>query len=175
MSQGPRILIFTGYGKGKTTAALGMAFRAGGHGMRTCIIQFIKNDSAVGEVAAVAADPNMEIHQVGIGFLPVAGNSCLANHRNAAQEGLRKAAEAIAGRRFALVILDEICLAVSRGLVEEKQVMDLLAKAPPETCVVLTGRGATPRLVAMADTVTEMLCIKHGMYEGRGAEKGVEQ
>jgi cob(I)alamin adenosyltransferase len=175
MSDRPRILIFTGDGKGKTTAALGMAFRASGHGLRTCMIQFIKSDRSVGEVAAAAAHPLVEIHSTGLGFLPPADNPRFADHRAAAQQGLAQAAEAIASRRFALVILDEICLAVAQQLVDENQVAELLAQASPEMCFVLTGRGATPGLVQMADTVTEMLAIKHGLSEGRTAQKGVEQ
>lgn len=174
MNERPRILIFTGDGKGKTTAALGMAFRASGHGMRTCVIQFIKADASVGEVAAAAADPNIEVHQVGLGFVPSAEDIQFARHRQAAQEGLAKAAELMASGRFELVILDEICLAVAQGLIEERQVVELLAQAPAEVCLVLTGRGATPGLIVEADTVTEMLAIKHGLADGRTAQKGVE-
>lgn len=139
------------------------------------MIQFLKSDSSVGEVAAAAANPNIEIHQVGLGFLPPAEDPRFAQHRTAAQEGLAKAAEVIASRRFQLVILDEICLAVAHRLVDQRQVVELLAQASPEMCVVLTGRGATPALVALADTVTEMLSIKHGLTEGRTAQKGVER
>jgi cob(I)alamin adenosyltransferase len=175
MNDSPRILIFTGDGKGKTTAALGMALRASGHGMRSCVVQFIKADPTVGEVAAAADTAKIEIIQTGLGFLPPAGNASLDKHREAAQEGLRKAAHVIAGRQFALVILDEICVAVARGLLEERQVADILAQAPAEMCVVLTGRGATPGLIALADTVTEMACVKHGLSVGRTAQKGVER
>ena len=175
MSEKPRILIFTGDGKGKTTAALGMAFRASGHGMNTCMVQFIKGDASVGEVAAAAANPHIEIHQVGLGFFPPADDPRFARHRKAAQDGLVKAAELIASRRFELVILDEICPAVAHGLIEERQVAELLAQTPPEMCLVLTGRGATPGLIVLADTVTEMLAIKHGLAEGRTAQKGVER
>jgi len=175
MSERPRILIFTGDGKGKTTAALGMAFRFSGHGMRTCMIQFIKGDTSVGEMAAAAANAHIEIHQAGLGFLPPDDDPRLAQHRAAAQQGLTQAADAIASRRFDLVILDEICLAVARRLVDEQQVVELLGQASPETCLVLTGREATPGLVLLADTVTEMLAIKHGLAEGRIAQKGVEQ
>jgi cob(I)alamin adenosyltransferase len=175
MSEKPRILIFTGDGKGKTTAALGMALRAAGHGMRTCVIQLIKTDASVGEVAAAAAHAQIEIHQTGLGFLPAADDPQRAQHREAAQRGLVQAAEAIVGGRFALVVLDEICLAVAQHLVDEQQVAELLAQASPEMCIVLTGRGATPGLVFLADTVTEMLAIKHGLSEGRVAQKGVER
>jgi cob(I)alamin adenosyltransferase len=175
MNDKPRILIFTGDGKGKTTAALGMAFRASGHGLRSCIVQFIKSDASVGEIAAAANSMLVEIHPTGLGFLPPGESPRFADHLAAAQAGLHKAAEIIAGGQFALVILDEICIAVSRELVDESQVVDLLAKAPPEMCLVLTGRDASPTLIALADTVTEMRCVKHGMTTGRGAQEGVER
>ena len=189
MNRKPRILIFTGDGKGKTTAALGMAFRACGHGLRSSVIQFIKSDTSVGEIAAAADSTAIEIHTTGLGFLPPAGdppvardrnpnfrrNRRFAEHRAAAQAGLRQAAEIVAGGQFALVVLDEICLAVARGLLEEREVAELLSRASPETCLVLTGREATPALIALADTVTEMRCLKHGLQAGRVAQKGVER
>ncbi len=175
MDPKPRVLIFTGDGKGKTTAALGMAFRASGHGLRTGVIQFIKSDTSVGEVAAAAASPAIEIHPTGLGFLPPPDHPRYAEHRAAAQAGLRKAADALAAEQFDLLILDEICLAVARGLIEEQQVVDLLAHAGPNTCLVLTGRDASPGLIALADTVTEMRCIKHGMQAGIAAQDGVER
>ena len=175
MSQKPRILIFTGDGKGKTTAALGMAFRASGHGLRSSVIQFIKGDASVGEIAAAANSAFIEIHTTGLGFLPPADSPRLVEHRAAAQAGLRKAAEIITGGQFHLVVLDEVCLAVARGLLEERQVVELVARAAPETCLVLTGREATPALIDLADTVTEMRCVKHGMQTGCPAQRGVER
>jgi cob(I)alamin adenosyltransferase len=169
-----RILLFTGDGKGKTTAALGMALRARGHGMPVCVVQFVKSDASVGEVAA-ARHCGIEIIQTGLGFVPAASDPRFAGHHAAAQEGLRKAREIIAGRRFAMVILDEVCLAVARGLLEEQQVIEALRQSPAETCLVLTGRDATPALVALADTVTEMQCVKHALQSGRAAEQGVER
>ena len=175
MSRKPRVLIFTGDGKGKTTAALGMAFRMSGHGLRSCVIQFVKSDASVGEIAAAAASASIEIHPTGLGFIPPADDPRFAEHRAAAQAGLHKAAEILAGDHFALVILDEICLAVARGLIDERQVVDLVGRASSETCLVLTGRDATPALIALADTVTEMRCLKHGFQEGCVAQKGVER
>jgi cob(I)alamin adenosyltransferase len=175
MNEKPRILIFTGDGKGKTTAALGMAFRASGHGLRSCIVQFIKSDASVGEIAAADQSRLVDIHPTGLGFLPSGESPRFADHLAAAQTGLQRATEIIAGGQFALVILDEICVAVSRGLVDESQVAELVAMTPPEMCLVLTGRDATPGLVELADTVTEMRCIKHGFHAGRSAENGVER
>jgi cob(I)alamin adenosyltransferase len=175
MNDKPRILIFTGDGKGKTTAALGMAFRASGHGLRSCIVQFIKSDASVGEIAAADQSRLVEIHPTGLGFLPSGESPRFTEHQAAAQAGLQRAAEIIASGQFALVILDEICVAVSRGLIDESQVVDLLAKTPPEMCLVLTGRDAPPALIELADTVTEMRCVKHAFQAGRGAEEGVER
>jgi cob(I)alamin adenosyltransferase len=174
MTQTPRVLIFTGDGKGKTTAALGMAFRAAGHGLRACMIQFIKGDASVGEVRAAAQAAHLEIIQTGRGFVPPPSSPEFAAHHTAAQDGLHTAAAVIATRQFDLVILDEICLAVARGLIDESQVVELVAKTPSTTCLVLTGRGATPALIALADTVTDMHCVKHGLDAGRDAQRGVE-
>lgn len=171
----PRIVLFTGDGKGKTTAALGMVLRAAGHGMRACVIQFIKADADVGEIRALAGLPGVELIQTGLGFLPKAGDPALARHREAAEAGLRKAREAIDSRRYDLVVLDEICIAVARDLIKEADVAAVVRAARPGSCVVLTGRGATPGLIDLADTATEMGCLKHGMQAGIGAQKGVER
>ena len=175
MSAKPRILIFTGDGKGKTTAALGMAFRAAGHGLRTCFVQFIKSDATVGEIAAAAGSETIEIHPTGLGFLPPGEHPDFPRHREAAQAGLRKAAEAAADGRYALVVLDEVLLAVARGLIEQDQVAELVAQTAPQVCLVLTGRDASPALIDLADTVTEMRCVKHGLQAGIAAQKGVER
>jgi cob(I)alamin adenosyltransferase len=174
MTHTPRILLFTGDGKGKTTAALGMAFRASGHQLQTCVVQFIKADASVGEVTAAAASPHVRLIQTGLGFLPPRSHPAFAQHAAAAQSGLRQATEIIASGQFQLVILDEICLAVARDLIAEPQVAELVAHSPPEVCLVLTGRGATPGLMALADTVTDMQCVKHGLQSGHPAQKGVE-
>ncbi|OGR09011.1 MAG: hypothetical protein A3K53_07620 [Deltaproteobacteria bacterium RIFOXYB2_FULL_66_7] len=174
MGKTPRILIFTGDGKGKTTAALGMAFRAHGHGMAVSVVQFIKGDSSTGELLAAHGLADFEILQSGLGFVPPTDDPRFAAHRAAAQAALEKAAEKIAGGRSRLVVLDEACLAVALGLLEERQLIEAVAQALPETCVVLTGRGATPGLIALADTVTEMRPVKHALQAGRAAEKGVE-
>jgi cob(I)alamin adenosyltransferase len=170
-----RLLIFTGDGKGKTTAAFGMAFRASGHGMKSIVVQFIKSDTTVGEIAAAHTNPNIEIIPTGIGFLPPNNHPAITRHRDAAQVGYAKALAAVTEGRHALVILDEFCLAVARGLVSEQQALDLIQKTPPNLCLVLTGRDAPQWLIAQADTVTEMRCIKHGMDIGIAAQNGVEQ
>ncbi len=169
-----RILIFTGDGKGKTTAALGMALRASGHGMRTLMLQFMKADETVGELIALKNLPGVEIIQMGRGFVPAAADPAFPEHRQAAFRALEKAAEALRSKRYDLIMLDEICTAMDKGLITEDQIMKLIEESGEVSCLVLTGRGATDRLIARADTVTEMRSLKHGLREGISAQKGVE-
>jgi cob(I)alamin adenosyltransferase len=173
MNRPVRILIFTGDGKGKTTAALGMALRAAGHAMRTCVIQFIKSAES-GEHRAARELPGVEIVRTGIGFVPPANDPAFARHKEAAEEGLRKAAEAIPSGRFDVVVLDEVCVAVAKGLLEESRVIETVQRAAATQVIVLTGRGATEGLMDLADTVTEMRCVKHGRSTGWREQKGVE-
>lgn len=174
MSDGPRILLSTGDGKGKTTAALGLALRAAGHDMRVCIIQFVKNDSNTGELAAIEKLPGVEIAQTGLGFIPHPEDEMFPDHKTAANKALAKASEVIEASQYDVVILDEVCLAVARDLLEEEAVCDVVQKAHPESCIVLTGRHAPQSLIDLADTVTEMTCVKHGLQIGIQAQKGVE-
>ncbi len=169
-----RILIFTGDGKGKTTAALGMVLRASGHGMRTLFLQFMKANDAVGELAALKHLPGVEAIQMGRGFVPSPTDPAFPEHRQMAFRALEKAAEALRSRRYDLIILDEICTAMDKGLIKEDQIMALIEESNEISCLVLTGRGATQRLIAEADTVTEMRNLKHGLNQGIAAQKGVE-
>jgi len=171
----PRILLFTGDGKGKTTAAFGIALRAVGHGLPTLIVQFIKARAATGEWTALRSLAGVEVRQTGLGFVPRSDDAPqFAAHRQAAAEGLRAVAEAMASGRYRVVILDEVCTAVARGLLDEASVIAALRQAPADGVIVLTGRGATPGLIALADTATEMRCIKHGFDAGIQAQPGVE-
>jgi len=169
-----RVIVFTGEGMGKTTAAVGMAIRASGHGMRTYMVQFIKQDKSTGEVLAAKKLSDIEIVQTGLGFLPSETDERFARHKSAAEAGLDKAAEAIASGNYSIVVLDEICFAISRGLIEEQRVIKVIETAGEDACIVLTGRGATAKVIEIADTVTQMQCIKHAMDTGRSAQKGVE-
>jgi len=169
-----RVLIFTGNGKGKTTAALGMALRASGHGLRTLILQFLKSDPNIGEMAALKNLPGVELVQMGRGFVPSPASPAFSEHREAAFQAVKMAGEALRSKRYDLVVLDEICMAVAKGLITEDDVMQLIDQSDEGSCLVLTGRGATDRLISRADTVTEMCCVKHGFEEGWPAQKGVE-
>lgn len=170
-----RILIFTGDGKGKTTAALGMALRASGHGMRVKIVQFIKSETNTGEYAAVKKLDTVEVVQSGLGFVPAAGHPDFPLHQGAARHALQIAAEAIHSKAYDMIILDEICNAVSKKLIPEEEVIRLIKSvANDPLCLVLTGRGASDGLIALADTVTVMQCRKHALQENIPAQRGVE-
>ena len=173
MSPRARILLFTGDGKGKTTAAMGMVMRAAGHGIPVFVIQFIKHEET-GEIPAAQLLPNVEIAQTGLGFLPQAGDERWPAHKEAAEKALRRAGQALASGAYPMVVLDECVYAVARELLREEDVLALLHAARPETTIILTGRGATEGLMAAADTVTEMRCVKHGLSRGYTAQKGVE-
>jgi len=170
-----RVLLFTGDGKGKTTAALGMVLRARGHGIRALVVQFVKADPRTGEISALGEIPGARIVQAGLGFIPPGtGEAQMREHRAAAERGLQEAAEAMASGDWGLVVLDEICYAVARGLLQERRVTEAVELAAEKCSVVLTGRGATEGLVALADTVTEMRCVKHAIDSGRKAQEGIE-
>jgi|Deesub1362A_J573_1020465.scaffolds.fasta_scaffold00112_13 cob(I)alamin adenosyltransferase len=177
------VLVFTGDGKGKTTAALGLALRAWGHGMRVLVLQFVKGAWETGELKAAAQLDGLEIRPLGAGFVhlenPVARRSAsedpapLDRHRETAAEALSAARSALVAGEYEVVILDEIFCALGLGLLA---VEDLLALISPKPAVhlVLTGRGAPPEIMARADLVTEMREIKHPYRVGIGAQKGVE-
>ncbi len=168
-----RILIFTGEGKGKTTAALGMALRASGHGLRILVIQFVK-ESDTGEVFAANTMANMKIVQTGLGFLPDANNKEYCKHKLAAEEGLALASESIESGNYDLIILDEVCVAVNKGLLRERDIIEAIDKTNENMSLVLTGRYATDGLIDIADTVSNIECVKHGYQDGIAAQKGVE-
>jgi cob(I)alamin adenosyltransferase len=151
-----------------------MVLRASGHGMKSLVIQFVKSDTDTGELAACRHLDGVEIVQAGRGFVPERTDPLFQEHRKAAEQGLDLAERALLSAGYDLVILDEICIAVWKGLLDEKRVIDAVLKGDPRTCVVMTGRNATTGLISLADTVTEMRMIKHGFTEGFEAQKGVE-
>ena len=170
-----RILIFTGEGKGKTTAALGMSLRAVGHGMKVCVIHFVKSRKNVGEVLAISEISNIDQHITGLGFLPDPNSPEFQNHVNAARAGFELAKEMLASKNYDLVVLDEICWAVYRNLIPESEVLSLPELMKENSTLVLTGRFASERLIEIADTVTEMKKIKHAYELGVAAQEGVEK
>jgi cob(I)alamin adenosyltransferase len=167
-----RILVFTGDGKGKTSAAFGSALRASGHGLKVAIIQFIKGPWNYGEVKALTACSGVELHRIGSGYTWLAVDPNVP--RRLAQEAWRRAEELVMSDRYDLVVLDELNCAVAEGYVPVKELLDLLARRPGRLSMIITGRAAAPELIETADTVTEMLCVKHAFAQGVPARKGIE-
>ncbi|MFZ5642775.1 MAG: cob(I)yrinic acid a,c-diamide adenosyltransferase [Bacillota bacterium] len=167
------VMIFTGNGKGKTTASLGMALRAWGQGMKILILQFIKGGWVYGELHASKKLEGLEIRQLGEGFVR-GGEGDPESHREAAQKALGEAREEIASGKWDMIILDEIIYALGFNLLKEEDLTDLVSLKPPGMHLVLTGRNAPQFLVDRADLVTEMREIKHPFAKGIKAQKGVE-
>ena len=171
-----RVLLFTGMGKGKSTAALGMALRSFGHGMRVAVFHFVKSRRDVGEVMAIDQLAGIDQTVCGKGFLPPKDDPAFAEHVAAAEAGLAQAQAALNSGEYRLIVLDEICYAVHRGLLDEAAVCELVKSAPTvETSLVLTGRQARESLMELADTVTEMRPLKHGYDQGIAAQDGIEK
>src|SRR5512144_2297848 len=170
------IVVLTGEGKGKTTSALGMTLRAVGHGMKVCIIEFMKGDMYAGELDGLKMlGPNVEVHLMGKGFCGIQGNPYpYKEHRANAQEALRLAGEKISSGAFDMVVLDEVNNAVHLRLVDLPQVMDLIDLKPPLMHLILTGRDAHPRIIERADTASEVREIKHAFRKDIEPQKGVD-
>jgi cob(I)alamin adenosyltransferase len=169
------IQVYTGNGKGKTTAALGLALRAAGYGLRSYVGQFLKGQ-AYGELAAVRKlAPLITIEQFGRkGFVHVTENADEEDIQRA-RSGLEKCRRAMLSGRYAIVILDEVNVALHFRLLGTKDVLDLLAQKPAGVEVVLTGRYAPPALLKRADLVTEMREKKHYYAGGVRARTGIEK
>lgn len=168
------IIVHTGDGKGKTTAALGLAIRAWGEGLHILILQFIKGGWKYGELKALAAlGEGIEVRQCGKGFTQREEEN-KAEHQAAAQKALQEAEKEMQSGKWDMLILDEINYAVKFGLIEEKDVLRLLENKPAQLHLILTGRDARPSIIAQADLVTEMKLIKHPFQKGIKAQKGIE-
>ncbi|MDR2421977.1 MAG: cob(I)yrinic acid a,c-diamide adenosyltransferase [Deltaproteobacteria bacterium] len=167
------VLVNTGTGKGKTTAALGAVSRALGHGLRVGFIQFIKSKDT-GEsrfLEDLAQDKTRSLHYArhGRGFV---GKNPSQTDRDLARDGL-ELAQALAGE-LDLLVLDEINVAISLGLIGSAEVAEFLKGRPPELNVILTGRGCPDDLIDLADTVTEMIEVRHAFRNGTPACRGVD-
>ncbi len=169
------VVVLTGEGKGKTTAALGMALRAVGHNFKVSMLQFIKGSMHYGELTAgKRLAPDLEIKPLGHGFVKVNPVQPDPKDIEAAREAWEVCKERILSDRYAMVILDEINDAIAYGLLSADEVVDILNRRPERLTVVLTGRGIHPSILAIADLVTEMIELKHPYREGRKARKGLE-
>ncbi len=169
------IIVNTGPGKGKTTAAMGTALRAVGQGMRVLMLQFLKGSWHYGELDAVQAFGDKFImKQMGRGFVKVGAEKPDPEDVRMVQEAWDEAAKAILSGEWDLVVLDEINYAISYGMLDPAQVVETLARRPDMVHVILTGRNAHPTIVEVADTVTEMRQVKHAYERGVMAQRGIE-
>ena len=165
------IQVYTGDGKGKTTAALGLALRAAGQKKKAIIIQFVKGDPNCGEHLLAAKYHPFEIVQLNTGDSFV---QTLEELRPVTEQTLSFAEKTLIEGKYDVVILDEIFIAVSKGLITASQVIDLMNKKAEKVELILTGRGAPQPIIQQADLVTEMVAIKHPFTRGITARKGIE-
>ncbi len=167
------VIINTGHGKGKTTAAFGQALRAAGQGLKVCIIQFIKGQAKTGEALAfISAFPGqVELHLAGTGFT---WQQDMETVKEAALAGWRLAGEKILSDAYDLIVLDELTYLIGFGILTEAEVITLFRKRPKRLHLVITGRNASQELIEYADLVTEMRAIKHPFQQGIKAQKGIE-
>jgi cob(I)alamin adenosyltransferase len=169
------ILINTGPGKGKTTAALGTALRAVGCGMKVLMLQFLKGSWHYGELDAVEAfGENFVLKQMGRGFVKVGGAETDPEDVRLVEAAWAEAREAIYSGEWDMVVLDEINYAISYKMLDPAVVAEALKGKPEMVHVILTGRNAHPLLVELADTVTEMREMKHAYQKGILAQRGIE-
>jgi cob(I)alamin adenosyltransferase len=172
------VIVNTGNGKGKTTAALGLTLRAAGNDMKVLVIQFIKGRWKTGESKSIdALAPNVQLVRMGMGFtierlrdkrIP------MEEHEEAAHQAFARAREVVLADEYDMVVLDEILGSIKAGLVPLDDVLALVRDKPARLHLVLTGRGAPPELIDAADLVTEMVPIKHPYDQGIPAQRGIE-
>jgi len=167
------LAVFTGNGKGKTTASLGLAFRALGHEQKVCIIQFIKGSWKYGELeTAKQFSSLLDFHVMGRGFTWKSDD--LERDKAVALEAWEFAKKTIIENKHSLVILDELTYLPHYKMIEEKDILSVLRSKPKGMHVIITGRYASEDLIELADLVTEMVEIKHPFKSGVKAQKGFE-
>lgn len=181
MEQKGLILINTGDGKGKTTAALGTALRAWGDGQKVLILQFIKGGWKYGELNSIEAlgklNGNIEIRPMGDGFVfhnREEDEEAYQKKKQLAEKAWEMVVEEVMSDKWDLVILDEVNYAIHFEMLDTEKVVKLIQEKPARLNMILTGRYARPELIELADTVTEMTLIKHAFQKGIHARKGIE-
>jgi len=170
------LIVYTGPGKGKTTCALGTAFRAVGQGLRVLMVQFIKGSWHYGELdaAKLLGDDKFEIRPMGRGFVKVGGAQTDPEDIRLCEEAWEFARRQMASGAYDLVVLDEINYVISYGMLDAGKVVEALASRPERVHVICTGRNAHPTLVELADLVTEMREVKHPYTKGILAQRGID-
>lgn len=169
------VQIYTGNGKGKTTAALGLALRAAGHGQKTYFGQFLKGQPTGERTAAELLSPLLTLESFGRTEFILMTEALVEEDRERALSGLEKCRQAMNSGSFQIVVLDEVLVAVLFGILKEEEVLDFIRHKPEGVELILTGRGATPALVDEADLVTEMVEIKHYYAKGVHPRDGIER
>ena len=170
------VVVFTGRGKGKTTAALGIVLRSVGHGYRVAMIQFIKGEWYYGELtSSKRLEPEFEMIATGKGFVGMLDDDHpIQAHQNAPQEAVSIAKERLSSDRYEVIILDEINYAAKLNLISVQDILDVINAKPKRTTLILTGNYATQEIIDKADLVTEMIEIKHPYRSGNKAKKGID-
>ena len=176
MSKDGLVIVYTGNGKGKTTAALGLALRAIGYEHKVCMLQFIKGSWHYGEMdSSKKLEPNFELIAIGKGFVGILDdNSPREEHEKYAAEALRICREKIFSEKYNVVILDEVNYAINLGLIDVQEIIKIIKEKPSSLDLVLTGRDAKEEIIELADLVTEMKEIKHPFKSGIKAKKGID-
>jgi cob(I)alamin adenosyltransferase len=176
MSESGLIIVYTGKGKGKTTAALGIALRATGYDKKICMIQFIKGSWHYGEmISSKRLEPEFEMVAVGKGFVGIIDDKTpIEEHKEVASEAIKISTTKIQSGNYDIVILDEINYAINLGLIELEEVLNLIKSKPSTLDLVLTGNYAKDEIIELADLVTEMKEIKHPFQQGKKAKKGID-
>lgn len=170
------IQIYTGDGKGKTTASLGLALRAIGHGWNVLMVQFAKGDQAnyYGEIMSSSKlMPNLEVAQFGLDRVVYANNITIEDYKEA-RKGLEFVKKAIDSKKYQMIILDEINICIDLNMIKVSEIKETLINRPKNIEIVLTGRRAHPELISMAHLVTEMKPVKHYFEQGVMARQGIE-
>jgi cob(I)alamin adenosyltransferase len=170
------VIVYTGKGKGKTTAALGIVLRAVGHGYKVGMIQFIKGEWYYGELtSSKRLEPEFELIAAGRGFVGIIDDDHpIEDHEKAAKDAIEVAKQKIASGDYDIMILDEINYAVKLNLISQEDILDVIAAKPEKTSLVLTGNYVPEAVMDAADLVTEMREIKHPYQRGIKAKKGVD-
>ena len=170
------VIVYTGNGKGKTTAALGLSLRAIGYEHKVCMLQFIKGSWHYGEMdSSKKLGPNFELIAVGKGFVGILDdNSPREEHEKYAAEALKICREKIFSGKYDVVILDEVNYAINLGLLDVIEVIKIIKEKPEKLDLVLTGNHAKEEIIELADLVTEMKEIKHPFKSGIKAKKGID-
>jgi cob(I)alamin adenosyltransferase len=167
------VQVYTGNGKGKTSAAFGLALRATGRGLKVCIIQFIKGGFDYGELYVADKLPGLKLKAFGRGKF-VSEKKPDKEDVDLAEEALKTAEEAVKSREYDVIVLDEVNVALNLKLIRTERVLQLIKDKPAQTELVLTGRKAPKEIIEAADLVTEMVEVKHPYNKGFKARKGIE-